>query len=44
MCYSRLMENKTIGKTRSLSDLRPEPYPEGNEDLSHEIDAVVYGT
>lgn len=28
----------------SLSDLRSEPYPEGNEGLSREIDAVVYGT
>ena len=27
----------------SLRDLRPEPYPEGNEHLSNEIDAVVYG-
>lgn len=30
------------GKT-SLRALRPEPYPEGNERLSAEIDAVVYG-
>jgi hypothetical protein len=30
------------GKT-SLRALRPEPYPEGNEQLSSEIDAVVYG-
>jgi plasmid stability protein len=28
---------------RSLSDLEPEPYPEGNERLSEEIDAVAYG-
>jgi plasmid stability protein len=27
----------------SLRALRPEPYPEGNERLSSEIDAVVYG-
>lgn len=27
----------------SLGDLRPRPYPEGNERLSEEIDAVVYG-
>jgi plasmid stability protein len=27
----------------SLSDLRPEAYPEGNERLSEEIDAIVYG-
>jgi len=29
--------------TASLRSLRPEPYPEGNERLSSEIDAVVYG-
>lgn len=28
---------------RSLADLRPEPYPDGNERLSEEIDAVAYG-
>ncbi len=27
----------------TLRLLRPEPYPEGNERLSAEIDAVVYG-
>jgi plasmid stability protein len=27
----------------SLRDLAPEPYPEGTEHLSEEIDAVVYG-
>jgi plasmid stability protein len=29
--------------TVSLRTLRPEPYPEGNEQLSSEIDTVVYG-
>jgi plasmid stability protein len=29
--------------TRSLEELRPELYPEGNERLSDEIDEVVYG-
>lgn len=29
--------------TRSLTELRPERFPEGNERLSEEIDAVVYG-
>jgi hypothetical protein len=29
--------------TRSLRELRPEPYPEGNEQLSSRIDAIVYG-
>ena len=31
-------------RTASLRALRPEPYPEGNEGLSSEIDAVVYGS
>lgn len=29
--------------TASLRDLRPELFPEGNEQLSSEIDAIVYG-
>jgi hypothetical protein len=29
--------------TASLRALRPEPYPEGNEQLSSEIDVIVYG-
>jgi len=28
---------------RSLADLEPEPYPDGNELLSEEIDTVAYG-
>lgn len=28
---------------RSLDELRPEPYPDGNESLSEEIDGVAYG-
>ena len=28
--------------TASLRSLRPEPYPDGNEQLSCEIDGVVY--
>ena len=28
----------------SLRALRPEPFPAGNERLSSEIDAIVYGT
>jgi plasmid stability protein len=31
------------GKSASLRALAPEPYPEGNERLSEEIDRVVYG-
>ncbi|MFQ5903150.1 MAG: hypothetical protein ACE5JO_05610 [Candidatus Binatia bacterium] len=30
-------------KRGSLRDLRPERYPKGNERLSEEIDAIVYG-
>ncbi|MDQ3697558.1 MAG: hypothetical protein M3373_05980 [Gemmatimonadota bacterium] len=30
-------------KTSSLRDLVPEPYPTGNERLSEDIDAHVYG-
>lgn len=33
----------TNRKDRSLRELVPEPYPEGSERLSEEIDAVVYG-
>ncbi|CAN5771546.1 hypothetical protein BH20GEM1_BH20GEM1_13150 [soil metagenome] len=29
--------------TRSIEELRPAHYPDGNERLSEEIDAVVYG-
>ena len=29
--------------TASLRALRPEAYPEGNEQLSSEIDTIVYG-
>ena len=29
--------------TPTLRALRPEPFPEGNERLSSEIDAIVYG-
>jgi plasmid stability protein len=27
----------------SLRDLKPAPFPDGNENLSAEIDAIVYG-
>ena len=30
-------------RTTSLRALRPEPYPEENEQLSSQIDAIVYG-
>ena len=32
-----------VGRRRSLGELRPEAYPEGNERLSEQIDAVAYG-
>ena len=31
-------------RTRSVEELRPVPYPEGNERLSEEIDRIVYGS
>lgn len=31
-----------LPKAASLRDLTPQPYPEGTERLSEEIDAVVY--
>jgi plasmid stability protein len=35
---------RSAGQGRStLRALRPEPFPEGNERLSQEIDAIVYG-
>jgi plasmid stability protein len=30
-------------QTGSLRDLRPEPYPPGNERLSEQVDALLYG-
>lgn len=34
----------SIGRGKStLRDFRPVPFPEGNENLSQEIDAIVYG-
>lgn len=32
----------SVQGTRSLRELRPEPFPAGNERLSSEIDAIVY--
>lgn len=32
-----------LPKHASLRDLTPQPYPEGTERLSEQIDAVVYG-
>lgn len=33
----------SLPKRGSLDDLRPEVYPDGNERLSEEVDAIVYG-
>jgi plasmid stability protein len=40
-CY--LARPEHLPRRGSLSDLVPEAYPEGNERLSEEIDAIVYG-
>ena len=34
---------KAAVKRRTLRELVPEAYPEGNEDLSQRIDHIVYG-
>ena len=37
------LARQRVGRgTASLRDWKPEPYPEGNEHLSREIDAIVY--
>ncbi len=33
---------ETLPRSGSLRDLAPEPYPDGNERLSSEIDTIVY--
>ena len=38
-----LRRSRKKRRTASLRSLQPEPYPAGNERLSSEIDAVVYG-
>jgi len=40
---SWLARPDATARRRSLRDIRPEPFPDGNERLSEEIDAVVYG-
>jgi len=32
-----------LDRRKSLLDLKPEPYPEGTEHLSEEVDRIVYG-
>lgn len=41
-CY--LERPNLLSKGGSLRDLTPERYPEGNERLSEEIDAILYGS
>lgn len=41
--YLTATQPEPVPKRGSLGDLRPEEYPEGNERLSEEIDAIVYG-
>lgn len=38
-----LARPEAMPKSGSLRDLVPEPYPDGNESLSIDIDAIVYG-
>lgn len=40
-CY--LARPSALAKRGTLRDLTPEAYPKGNERLSEQIDAVVYG-
>ncbi len=37
-----LARNPLANRTGSLRDLRPEPFPEGNERLSSQVDNLVY--
>jgi len=38
-----LAETRLIKGRSSLRDLKPEPFPEGNEHLSEQIDEIAYG-
>ncbi len=38
-----LLRGTTVQKRGTLRALKPEPFPEGNEQLSSEIDSIVYG-
>lgn len=42
LCY--LARPGVLARRGSLRDLVPEAYPEGNERLSEQVDAVVYGS
>lgn len=39
-----LAQPGAMPKSGTIRSLQPEPYPEGNEKLSEEIDDVVYGS
>lgn len=38
-----LARPETLPRTGSLRDIVPQAYPEGNEQLSEQVDIVVYG-
>ena len=38
-----LVRTTTAPKPGSLRALKPEPFPQGNEHLSLEVDSIVYG-
>jgi plasmid stability protein len=40
---SYLARPASLPKAGSLRNLSPEPYPEGNERLSEQIDSLLYG-
>jgi hypothetical protein len=40
---SYLARPEKMVRRSTLRDLTPEPFPEGNERLSEEIDAILYG-
>ena len=41
--HEYLLRATTIQKHGTLSALKPEAFPDGNERLSFEIDSIVYG-
>jgi hypothetical protein len=40
---TNLAKPTALGKRGSLRELTPEAYPKGNERLSEQVDAIVYG-
>lgn len=41
--HAYLARPESLARNGSLRDLVPEPYPDGNERLSEEIDSISYG-